>query len=150
MKKAAIILVILPLLTIGLIIFATTVKEPDKKQIQTNAEPIYNHFPDLPTTEMIQWSSKSSSGIGPTTVWLYVFAFYDHDISANFSDKGILKEKSDFYFLPQNFKLDHTKWRKLENMDAAFQSGIKDGERMNTSVYLNEAGNILYMEAVGD
>lgn len=31
-----------------------------------------------------------------------------------------------------------------------FQSGIKDSEKMVTSVYLNETGNVIYMEAVGD
>ena len=142
---------ILALLTIGIILFAVTKgKETEDKQIRTDIEPIYNHFPDLPATENIQWCSRTSNGIGLTTVWLYVFAFYDYDVSTEFSEKGILNEKTDFYFLPENLAENSTKWMKLEDAEAAFQSGIKDSRKMGTSVYLNEAGNIIYMEAVGD
>lgn len=151
MKKTVIILIVFPLLTISLILFTITIlKNAKPKHIRTDAEPIYNHFPDLPKTKTIQWSSKSSGGIGPTTVFIYVFAFYDHDVSASFSAEGVFNEKSDFYFLPETPSIGHYKWKKLQNMNAAFQSGIKDGEKFYTSVYLNDAGNILYMEAVGD
>ncbi|MBD5470568.1 MAG: hypothetical protein HDR19_05510 [Lachnospiraceae bacterium] len=149
MKKITIS--ILVILTIGIILFiAIKGKETDDIQIRTDIAPIYNHFPDLPATETIQWCSKTSSGIGLTTVWVYTFAFYDHDISAEFSEAEILDDPPDFYFLPENFAENHSNWRKLENMDAAFQSGIKDSKKMRTSVYLNETGNILYMEAIGD
>lgn len=142
---------ILAILIIGIILFTVTKgKETDEKQIRTDVKPIYNHFPDLPATEHIQWCSQTSGGIGLTTVWIYVFAFYDHDMSAEFSEEGILNEKPDFYFLPENLAENNSKWRKLENMGAAFQSGIKDSKKMYTSVYLNEAGNVIYMEAVGD
>lgn len=146
-----ILISIMGILIIGIVLFTVTKgKETDEKQIRTDVEPIYNHFPDMPATENMQWCSRTSSGIGLTTVWVYVFAFYDYDVSAEFSEEGILSEKTDFYFLPENLAEDNSKWRKLEDMGAAFQSGIKASEKMCTSVYLNEAGNIIYMEAVGD
>lgn len=149
MKKVTIS--ILVILTIGIILFiAIKGKETDDIQIRTDIEPIYNHFPDLPATETIQWCSKTSSGIGLTTVRVYAFAFYDHDISAEFNEAKILDETPDFYFLPETLTENHSKWRKPENMDAAFQSGITDSKKMRTSVYLNETGNILYMEAIGE
>lgn len=152
LKKVAIsILGIMIILTIGIVLFDVTKgKETEKKQIRTEVEPIYHHFPDLPATETIQWCSRTSGGIGLTTVWLYVFAFYEDDISAGFGEEGIFSEKTDFYFLPENLAENNSKWRKLENMGDAFQSGIKDSKKMRTSVYVNEAGNIIYMEAVGD
>ena len=149
MKKVSISIVVI--LIIGIILFiAIKGKETDDIQIRTDIEPIYNHFPDLPATETIQWCSKTSSGIGLTTVWVYAFAFYDHDISSEFNDSEISDENPGFYFLPETLAENHSKWRKLENMDVAFQSSIKNGKKMRTSVYLNDTGNILYMEAIGE
>ena len=60
MKKVLIsILGILAILVTGIALFALTKeKEPGEKQIRTDVEPIYNHFPDLPATDDIQWCSR--------------------------------------------------------------------------------------------
>ncbi|MCH5344050.1 MAG: hypothetical protein J1E64_08425 [Acetatifactor sp.] len=152
MKKILVsILGILIILVMGIVLFAITKeKEPDEKQIRTDVEPIYDHFPGLPTTESIQWCSRTSNGIGLTTVWVYAFAFYDYDVGAELGGEGILNEKTDFYFLPEDLTGSSSMWRELEDMGVAFQAGIKDSEKMYTSVYINEAENIIYMEAVGD
>ena len=152
LKKAFIsVLGVLIILVIGItLLVITKEKEPDEKQIRTDIEPIYNHFPGLPATDDIQWCSRTSDGIGLTTVWVYVFAFYDYDVGAALDGKGILYEKTDFYFLPEDLTESILKWRELENIGAAFQEGIKDSEKMSASVYINETGNIIYMEAVGD
>lgn len=125
-------------------------KEPVEKQIRTDVEPIYHHFPGLPATDNIQWCSRTSDGIGLTTVWIYVFAFYDYDVGAELGGEEILNEKTDFYFWPEDLVDCNSKWRKLEDIGDAFQAGIKLSEKMDVSVYINEAGNIIYMEAVGD
>ena len=144
-------MVIMVILITGIALSAITKeKKPDKKQIRTDTEPIYNHFPGLPATENIQWCSRTSDGIGLTTVWVYVFAFYDYNVGAELGGEGILNEKTDFYFLPEDLTESNSKWRDLEDIGFAFQSGIKDSEKMYTAVYINEAGNIIYMEAVGD
>lgn len=149
--------VLLPILGIGIVcvtglaLFAAgNGKEPAEKQIRTDAAPVYHHFPGLPESDTIQWCSRTSDGIGLTTVWLYVFAFYDHDVSAELGGAGTLDERPDFYFLPEGFVDDPAKWRKLDEPGDAFQAGIQPGEKMTVSVYLNEAGNVLYMEAAGD
>ena len=89
-----------------------------------------------------------------TTVWIYVFAFYDYDVGAELGAEGIFNEKTDFYFLPEELVDSNSKWRKLEDKEivswSGFQPGIKDSEKKVISVYINEAGNIIYMEAVGD
>lgn len=125
-------------------------KDTGEKQIHTDTELIYNLFPELPATEKIQWCSRASVGIGPTTVWIYAFAFYDNDIGAWFGEEGILSEKNDFYFLPENLAEKDSKWRELEDAGAAFQASIKSGEKIWASVFLNEEGNIIYLEAVWD
>ena len=152
MKKVLIsILGILIILGTGIALFAIMKeKEPDEKQIRTDVEPIYNHFPGLPATDDMQWCSRTSSGIGLTTVWIYVFAFYDYDVGAELGGEGVFNEKTDFYFLPEDLVDSNSKWRKLEDMGDAFQAGIKLSEKMGVSIYINEAGNIIYMEAVGD
>lgn len=146
---------ILIILVIGITLFAITKeKGQDEMQIRTDVEPIYNHFPGLPATDDIQWCSRTSDGIGLTTVWVYVYAFYDYDVGAELGGEGSLIEKTDFYFLPEELVDSNSKWRKLEDKEivsqSGFQSGIKDSEKMVISVYINEAGNIIYMEAVGD
>lgn len=125
-------------------------KEPVEKQIRTDVEPVYHHFPGLPATDNIQWCSRTPDGIGLTTVWIYVFAFYDYDVGAELGGEEILSEKTDFYFWPEDFVDYNSKWRKLEDIGDAFQAGIKLSEKMDVSIYINEAGNIIYMEAVGD
>lgn len=159
LKKALIIILgILIILEVGPALFTLFTiimdKEPDEKQIRTDIEPIYNHFPGLPATDDIQWCSRASDGIGLTTVWIYVFAFYDYDVGAELGAEGILNEKTDFYFLPEDLVDNNSKWRKLGDKEIAsqsgFQAGIKISEKMGISVYINEAGNIIYMEAVGD
>lgn len=135
-----------------LVIISVVIKEKraGEKQIHTDIEPIYNHFPDLPETENIQWCSETSEGIGLTTVRIYVYAFYDASISDRFSEQRSVNEIPDFYFVPENLTGNHAEWRRLDDMKFAFQSGITNSEKMLTSVYLNEAGNVIYMEAVGD
>lgn len=129
---------------------ATQEKNADEKKIRTDTGPVYNHFPDFPAAESIQWCSETSKGIGLTTVRIYVFAFFDSNVSERFGEWENLNKIPDFYFLPDNLIEDNTGWRKLACMEFAFQSGIKDSEKMVTSVYLNETGNVIYMEAVGD
>ena len=155
MKKALIsILGVLIMLEAGMALFALSAiikeKEPDEKQIRTDVEPIYNHFPGLPATDDIQWCSRTSDGIGLTTVWVYVFAIYDYDAGVELGGERIFHEKTDFYFLPEDLTESSSKWRELKDMGFAFQAGIKDSEKMYASVYINEAGNIIYIEAVGD
>ena len=156
MKKVLIsISGILIILVIGIALIAITKEKGQvEKQIRTDIEPVYNHFPGLPATDDIQWCSRTSGGIGLTTVWIYAFAFYDYDVGAELGGEGIFKEKTDFYFLPEDLVDSSSKWRELDNAEIAyqtgFQSGIKDSEKMVISVYINEAGNIIYLEAVGD
>ena len=156
LKKVIIsILGLLIILVMGIVLFTITKeKGQDEKRIRTDVEPIYNHFPDLPATDDIQWCSRTSDGVGLTTVWIYAFAFYDYDAGAELGGEGSLIEKTDFYFLPEDLVDSDSKWRKLEDKEilsqSGFQSGIKDSEKMAVSVYINEAGNIIYMEAVGD
>ena len=152
LKKALIpILGIFVILVTGIALFALMKeKEPVEKQIRTDIEPIYNHFPGLPATDDIQWCSRTSDGIGLTTVWIYAFAFYDHNVGAELGGEGSLNEKTDFYFLPEDLVDSNSKWRKWEDMGDVFQEGIKLSEKMGVSIYINEAGNIIYMEAVGD
>ena len=155
LKKTIIsILGILIILHVGMALFAlfTIIREnePDEKQLRTDIEPIYNHFPGLPATDDMQWCSQTSGGIGLTTVWIYVFAFYDYDVGTELGGEGSLNEKTDFYFWPEDLVDSNSKWRKLEDMGDAFQEGIELSEKMGVSIYINEAGNIIYMEAVGD
>lgn len=152
MKKILIsILGIFIILVIGIALFVITKeKGQNEKQIRTEVEPIYNHFPGLPATDDMQWCTRTSDGIGLTTVWVYVYAFYDYDVGAELGEGGTLNEKTDFYFLPEDLTGSSSKWRELEDVGVAFQEGIKDSEKMCASVYINEAGNIIYMEAVGD
>ena len=119
--------------------------------ILTDIDPIYNHFPELPKTSKIQWCSRTSDGIGLTTVQLNIFAFYDYDISSELQDMKIESQDGDIelYFVPEGTE-ENQKWRHIENADFAFQSGIKDTQKMCTTAYINDAGTILYIEAIGD
>lgn len=123
-----------------------------KESIRTGIEtaPIYNHFPDLPETSEIQWCSKSSGGIGLTTTTLYIFAFYDHDVCRELQEMGVKDESEEIelYFVPD--EVAGQKWRGVENADFAFQTGIRNTQKMNTTVYVSEAGTVLYIEAIGD
>lgn len=125
-------------------------EDMEEKQIRTDPEPIYKLFPDLPATDTVRWCSRASGGIGPSTVKLYVFAIYDYDVGAVFPGEEACMEMTGFYFLPEELSENDLRWRKLENMETAFQSGIKNGERKYTDVYINEAGTVIYMEAVWD
>ncbi len=155
MKKAGIfikaLLAIAALSAVGTMLFIIA-NEKEKKEnvIHTDTAPIYRHFPGLPSTGQIQWCSRTSEGIGLTTVWVYAFLFYDRDISGAFGEAEILGEEPDFYFSPKHLAQDSATWRKLDVAVTAFQDGIKEMEKMSVSVYLNEEGNILYLEAVGD
>ena len=109
--------------------------------IYTEAEPIYNHFPGLPETSEIEWCSRASGGIGLTTVRIYFFAFYDHDVSGELGDVEIKSQSEDMEwgFTPDGI-----------NACAVMQRGIRDTQKMATTVYINDAGNILYVEAIGE
>lgn len=146
-------IVLLGLLSVaGAVLFmADRVKPEENLQIRTETEPIYNHFPDLPETAEIQWCSWTSSGIGLTTVKIYIFAIYDHDVSNELQDMEIKNqsEETELYFGPEGINGDE-KWRQVENAGTAFQTGIKDTEKMSTVVYINDAGTVLYVEAIGE
>lgn len=136
----------------GAVLFmADRVKPEENLQIRTETEPIYNHFPDLPETSEIQWCSWTSSGIGLTTIKVYIFAFYDHDVSNELQGMEIENQsgKIELYFVPEGINGDE-KWRRVENAGIAFQTGIKDTGKMSTVVYINDAGTVLYVEAIGE
>ncbi len=126
-------------------------KPKENIQMRTDTEPIYNHFPGLPETSEIQWCSRALESIGPTTLKLHIFAFYDHDISSELEDMEIENQSEDieFYFVPECISGDE-KWRYVKNADFAFQAGIKDTEKMYTTVYINDTGTILYIDVIGD
>ena len=124
------------------VFFALGAKGRDSVMTSTETEPIYNHFPDLPKTSEIKWCSQSSGGIGLVTTTIYIFAFYDEDIS------GSLQGMTIDVRTPEEMK--GQKWRLVENTAFAFQTGIKDTQKMYTNVYLNESGTIVYVEAIGD
>ena len=42
------------------------------------------------------------------------------------------------------------RWRIAEDAPFAFQEGVKDTRKMNTTVYINEQGTVLYLEGIGD
>lgn len=153
MEKRKIIIVLLVLAAAICVIFvaAGVVKTEENIEIHTETGPIYNHFPDLPETAEIQWCSRTSQGIGLTTVKLYFFAFYDHDISNELKEMKIESRSGmiNLQFVPEGIKEDD-KWRQVENAGSAFQTGIKDTRKMNTTVYINEAGTVLYIEAIGE
>lgn len=120
-------------------------------QMRTDTEPIYNHFPELPAASEIQWCSTTSVSIGPSTLELHIFAFYDHDISSELQGMVIGDQSGDIElsYVPDS-AIENEKWRLVENAPMAFQAGIKDTEKMYTTVYINDAGTILYMYAIGD
>lgn len=122
-------------------------------QIRTDTEPIYNHFPDLPETSEIQWCSQSSGGIGLTTTTLYFFAFYDRDVSGELQEMIIGGQGQDIelHFIPEGISEDE-KWRRAESPGNSFplQTGVRESARLYASVYINEAGTIIYVEAIGD
>lgn len=157
MRKISIVvtacIVLLGLLSVaGVVLFmADKVNTEENPQIRTETEPIYNHFPDLPETSEVQWCSWTSSGIGLTTIKVYIFAFYDHDVSNELQDMEIESQGEDIelYFVPEGINGDE-KWRLVENAGTAFQTGIKDTEKMSTVVYINGAGTVLYVEAIGE
>ena len=84
------------------------------------------------------------------TTTLYIFAFYDKDVSSQLGGMEIEDEaaKIALYYAPDEVK--GQKWRHVKNAAFAFQTGIKDTRKMCTEVYINEAGTILYVEAMGD
>lgn len=132
------------------VFFALGAKGRDSVMTSTETEPIYSHFPDLPKTSEIKWCSQSLGGIGLVTTTIYIFAFYDEDISGSLQGMTIDDKtaKIELYYEPEEVK--GQKWRLVENTAFAFQTGIKDTQKMYTNVYLNESGTIVYVEAIGD
>ena len=122
-------------------------------QIRTETEPIFNHFPELPETSELQWCSQSFTGIGPTTVKLYFFAFYDRDVRGELQGMMIEDQGRDLelFFVPDGINGDE-KWRKAESPGNPFplQTGVRESAKLYASIYINETGTILYVEAIGD
>ena len=152
MRKIAIILLGLAA-AVGVFFASKAFRIKEGVQIRTETGPIYNHFPDLPQTSEIQWCSKSSGGIGLTTTTIYIFAFYNYDISSELQAMEMeietQSENPELYFVPNEINMEQ-KWRHVENANLAFQSSIKITQLMNTTVYINESGTILYIEAIGN
>lgn len=133
-----------------LVVLALGAKGKDSVMASTETEPIYNHFPDLPKTSEIKWCNQSSGGIGLVTTRLYIFAFYNEDISDTLQGMTIDDKAAtiELYYEPEEVR--GQKWRLVENAAFAFQTDVKDTQKMYTNVYLNASGTILYVEAVGD
>lgn len=153
MKRVCITLLVLAagVACFVLVVFcALGAKGRDSVMTSTETEPIYSHFPDLPKTSEIKWCSQSLGGIGLVTTTIYIFAFYDEDISGSLQGMTIDDKtaKIELYYEPEEVK--GQKWRLVENTAFAFQTGIKDTQKMYTNVYLNESGTIVYVEAIGD
>jgi len=142
------------LLVIGCVLSAIFFLASTKEyvQIRTDTEPIYNHFPEVPETTEIQWCSRTSVSIGPSTLRLHIFAFYDHDISSELQDMDMKienqSEEIELYYVPEEIN-GNQNWRRINNVNFAFQVGIKDNEKMYTTVYINDTGTILYIDAIG-
>ena len=158
MRKISVVviacIVLSGLLAAAVLFIADRAKPEESVQIRTDTQPIYNHFPDLPETSEIQWCSWSSSGIGLTTVKIYIFAFYDHDVSNELQDMEIENQSEDIelYFVPDGVNGDE-KWRRvesIENLPFPLQTGVRESARFTADVYINEAGTILYIEGIGD
>ncbi len=88
-----------------------------------------------------------------TTTTLYFFAFYDRDVSGELREMEIDSQGEDIelHFLPDGIN-ENEKWRRAESAGNVFplQTGVRESARFYASVYINEAGTILYVEAVGD
>ena len=99
----------------------------------------------------MQWCSESSEGIGLNTVKVYIFAYYDHDITGELQGMKFGDHESvvELCFVPEGMSREQ-KWMCAEDAPFAFQEDIKDTQKMNTTVYINEQGTILYLEAIGD
>lgn len=126
------------------------IKGRDSVMISKETGPIYNHFPDLPETSEIAWCSRTKGGLGLVNHWLYVFAFYDHDIRGELQEMtvGDMCEDIELYYAPAEVK--GQSWRSLEKDQFAFQEGIAMTKKMITQVYINDTGTILYVEAYWD
>ena len=131
-------------IVVGIFLASIVIKTEEPIQVRTDIEPIYNHFPNLPETSEIQWCSKSSDGIGLTTTYIYIFAFYDDDISDELQDMIIKDENEEIelYFVSDGIDADQN-WRHIENAGFAFQKDSKSTQKMWTTVSINEAGTIL-------
>lgn len=116
MKRIYIILLVLitGVVCFGLLVLlALGAKGKDSVMTSTETGPIYNHFPDLPKTSEIKWCSKSSGGIGLVTTTIYIFAFYDEDISNALQGMTIDDETAEIelYYVPEEVK--GQKWRPV-------------------------------------
>ncbi len=146
MKKNIIVISLILIL----MLFIGEKKAYQEIQVRTDIESIYNHFPDFPRTEIVEWCAISSTGIGPTTIEIYVFAFYDYDVEQLLETN--LEEKISFInppFFPDTLNRQYEGWNKV-NGAFLFQNKINKYKRMYTDVYVNTDCNIIYMEAIGD
>lgn len=132
------------------VLAAQGAKGKDVVMTSTETDPIYNHFPSLLETAQIKWCSKSSGGIGLVTTKLYIYAFYDTDISSKLHNMDFDSEAAPIESAYEPDEVKGQTWRHAANAPFAFQTGIKDTNKMYTEVYLNESGRILYIEAIGD
>lgn len=126
------------------------IKGKDDVRISKETGAIYNHFPDLPETSEIEWCSRSKGGLGLVNHWLYIFAFYDHDVSSELQEMTVEDAYADIelYYAPDEVK--GQKWRYFQNAQYAFQDDIAVTDKLTTQVYINETGTILYVEAYWD
>lgn len=149
--KKGLFFILLVVILVGILCIVGGNKMEEKNVFRTETAPIYNHFPDLPETSQMQWYSVTSEGIGLSTTKLYIFAFYDKDICEELQEMNFETEGADleFDFAPDEVD-GNQKWRYADQVYFAFQSGIADDRRMNTKVYINEEGTILYIEAISD
>lgn len=136
-----------------LVLCALGAKGRDTVMTSTETEPVYNHFPNLPETSEIAWCSRSTGGIGLVNHWLYIFAFYDHDIRGELQEMamGDVCEDIELYYEPDEVK--GQRWRSLgkeQHATYAFQDDIAVTDQLSTQVYINETGTILYVEAYWD
>ena len=119
--------------------------------MEGETEPIYNHFPDLPETSKMQWCGEASEGIGLNTVRVSVFAYYDHDITGELEGIRFVdwEDAVHLRFVPEGISREQ-KWKSVEDAPFAFQADIRNTQKINTAVYINETGTILNMQAIGD
>lgn len=135
------------------VLCALGAKGKDSVMTSTETGPIYNHFPDLPETSKIEWCSRSTGGIGLVNHWLYIFAFYDHDISSELQEMtvGDVCEGLELYYEPDEVR--GQQWRSLgkeQHATYAFQDDIAVTDKLSTQVYINETGTLLYIDAYWD
>lgn len=119
--------------------------------IETDISPIFNHFPELPKTNRINWMSTTSDGIGLQRINLYYIAFYNKDeLSSQMSEYKLLEEDSiNMHFIPDELKDTTFHWQKIDE-NFSFQESIIDSKKLHTSAYVDLENGLIYVSAVGE